>query len=124
MIGFLRKVFFAYRPLNACLIAKFDESRLGYMLLWFPLYQIGAFLLFGGIGVTWLGDLPGWVPLGFVTPLTVYLGLILFASWYLSCFLFAAGYFGFCSRWMGRSGKWVERQFMEIIDWFRETEKS
>lgn len=107
------------RSINRHLITVFDKSRIGYMFLVFPAYQ---FLAFSGVVVVILSFQAAETSIYFVLLrmfLTIVVGLLLFASWYLSCLLFAMGVFEFLAVLGLPMMPWAKRRLSSAVNWFR-----
>jgi hypothetical protein len=103
---------------NRLLIAVFEYSKLLYLFVVFPIYQISVFVLFS-CGILAF-EVASSAPLAAVSVaiVSLFLGILIFSSWYLSYILMASIYFGFFA-WLGFPGMaWVVRQLQEPIDWF------
>lgn len=105
--------------INQNLVGCFDQSRVRYMFLVFPVYQCLAFV---GIAVVFfafkaVGTSLYFLPIGLFLAFLV--GVPIFASWHLSCLLFGIGYFGFLA-WVGIPLMCpLSRELGRAVDWFR-----
>jgi hypothetical protein len=105
--------------INRNLIRYFDQSRIRYMVLVFPAYQI--LVCIGIVAVLFLFEVTDTSPYFTVLWLifAIFVGVPILASWHLSCLLFGLGYFGFLE-WLGFPFMtWVTRQLEGVINWFR-----
>ena len=101
------------------LIRAFDYNTIAYMLFWFPMYQIIAFIglivVFNTYGA--LGELAYATPVSI--GLTVFVGLPILTSWHLSALLLGIGFFSFFARigipFMG----WATDRLKSAVNWIR-----
>lgn len=101
------------------LINTFDQNRLKYMTILFPIYQVTALIIFTAATKTILlaQDQPYWLVV--LAPLTYFFIIPIFATWHLSCLLFLKGYFDFFVG-VGIPGmKFMVRFCDEFINLFR-----
>lgn len=107
------------KTINQYLIRVFDQSRLRYIFFLFPVYQLLAALGITAIVLSFEAASTAlyFASLGLV--LVIFIGIPIFASWYLSCLLFCMGFFGFLA-WLGLPFmSWVTRQLEHAVNWFR-----
>ena len=65
-------------------------------------------------------DIISWIIFIMCAPIAIFVWITLFASWYLSGFLFLAGYFGFVA-WLGfKFCRWPECEILKTLDRFRQ----
>lgn len=105
--------------INQNLIRFFDQSRIRYMILVFPAYQLLALAGIAAVIFSFeaVGTSPYFAPLWLI--LAILIGVPLLASWHLSCLLFSIGYFGFFA-WLGIPfTPWVTKQLEGAVNWFR-----
>lgn len=107
------------KSINQLLIKAFDRSRLGYMFLVFPAYQILAGIGLNAIGLAFAASSESvyFAPLGLF--LAVLVGIPIFASWHLSSILFCVGYFGFFASLGVPFTHWMENKLEGVVNWFR-----
>jgi len=89
------------------------------MFVLFPFYQILAFN--GVVAIAYaIQEAGSGVYMGAIALiLAIFIGVPIVASWHLSCFLFAVGYFGFFA-WLGIPlMAWVTRQLERIVNLYR-----
>lgn len=107
------------RSINRNLIRLFDQSRISYVFLVFPVYQLLAII--GGNGIVSAFELVGtsfyFLPIGLI--LAFFIGVPIFASWHLSVILFGICYFGFFARLGFPFLPWAIGQLESAVDWYR-----
>jgi hypothetical protein len=89
------------------------------MIFVFPAYQLLALIGIAAIVFSFEAASISlyFVPLALI--LTIFIGVPVFASWYLSCLLFGISYFGFFA-WLGIPFMpWVTSQLESAVSWFR-----
>ncbi len=101
------------------LIRAFDRSRLVYMFVWFPIYQL--FAIIGVVAIAFafvsMEETYLYAPLGFL--LALFVGIPIIVSWHLSCLLFLAAYFGFFASLGVPFMAWTEGQLTSAVGFFR-----
>ena len=107
------------KSLNRYLINVFDQSRLRYMFLLFPAYQLLALIGMAAIVLSFEAAETSFLFTLLALFLAILIGVPIFASWHLSCLLFGVGYFGFFAS-LGFPGlSWAVRLLNGAVDWFR-----
>lgn len=107
------------KSINQSLIRTFDHSRIRYVILVFPVYQALAF-----IGIATIIHLVTAIEAELYSSLLVIvlmtiIGIPISASWYLSCLLFGACFFGVLA-WLGIPiAPWVTKQLEGVVNRFR-----
>lgn len=107
------------KSINRNLIRIFDHSRIRYMFLVFPTYQILAFLGIAAIAFSFESVNTAFYfgPMGLI--LALFIGVPLIASWHLSCLLFMIGYFEFFA-WIGVPFMaWAAKLLEGPVNWLR-----
>lgn len=107
------------KRINRRLIHSFDGNRIKYMFFVFPAYQFLAMIGMASILFSFqsIATALYFLPLGLI--LTLFIGVPVLTSWYLSCLLFGLGYFEFLARLGIPFMPWVARELEGGVNWFR-----
>ena len=107
------------KRINQSLIRLFDQSRVRYTFLVFPIYQLFAFIGIAAVIFAFQAVASSLylLPIGLI--LAVVLGVPILVSWHLSCLLFFIAYFEFLARFGIPFMRGASRQLEGAVNWYR-----